>query len=212
MFDNSLRGPGRGECNSRDGMSRTKRIPAFGAALLSCALLIGCRAGEQERSLPAAVQHGGNAAEEPQAPYYPGLIEDYLTLLAEDPHSLAALIALGNAYYDSGQWKDAVKYYQRALQFDPRNADVLTDLGTAYRNLGMPERALAEYRQALKHQPDHLNARYNLGIVYAYDKKNYAAAVRVWEDLLRIAPNYPQRDRVQSCIMTFTKVLETSAP
>jgi tetratricopeptide (TPR) repeat protein len=90
--------------------------------------------------------------------------------------------------------------YEQALAIDSRNADVRTDMGSAYRNLGMPDRALAEYRLALQQEPAHLNARYNLGIVYANDKKDYAAAIRVWEDILKIAPNYSRADHIRTMI------------
>ncbi len=146
------------------------------------------------------MQHG-----ELQSPYYSGLIEEYRRILAEDPNSLAAITALGNAYFDNGQWKDAITIYEHALLINPGDADVRTDLGTAYRNIGMADRALAEYRIALKHDPGHLNARYNTGVVYAMNKKNYREAIRIWEDLLKIAPNYPQAEQMRSMIMTFNK-------
>jgi len=150
-----------------------------------------------------ATQHG-----ELQSPYYSGLIEEYRRILAEDPYNLAAITALGNAYFDYGQWKEAIQIYERALLINPGDADVRTDLGTAYRNIGMTDRALAEYRTALKYDPGHLNARYNTGVVYATNKKNYKEATRIWEDLLKIAPNYPQAEQMKSMIMTFNKALK----
>jgi tetratricopeptide (TPR) repeat protein len=140
-----------------------------------------------------------------QPPYYSGLIEEYRKILAEDPNNLAAITALGNAYFDNGQWKEAITIYERALLINPGDADVRTDLGTAYRNTGMTDRALAEYRTALEHDPGHLNARYNTGVVYASNKNNYKEAIRIWEDLLKIAPNYPQAEQMRSMIMTFNK-------
>jgi tetratricopeptide (TPR) repeat protein len=170
-------------------------------AVLVLALLIGC--GKHQDKKTSLASHAPEQAvkpEEAKTPYYFGLIEEYRTVLAEDPHNLAALIGSGNAYYDSGEWKKAIAMYEQALVIDPRNADVRTDMGTAYRNLGMPERALAEYRTAMQHEPGHLSARYNLGIVYASDKKDYAAAIQVWEEILKIAPNYPNADQIRSMI------------
>lgn len=189
-------------------MVMDKRI--FIIAALACSsFLPGCGKVEQKRPPVAGSPHGGAVkADEYQAPYYPGLIEEYKTLLAEDPNNLAAIIAIGNAYFDSGQWKKAITYYEHALRIDPRNADVRTDMGTSYRNQGMSERALAEYRMALKHEPGHLNARYNTGVVYAYDKKDYVTAVHVWEELLRLSPNYPKSGHMRTCIVTFKKVIE----
>jgi tetratricopeptide (TPR) repeat protein len=170
-------------------------------AVLLLALPMGCGKPQDKKPSPSPrILEGGQKPGEARAPYYYGLIEEYRTVLAEDPHNFAALIGSGNAYYDSGEWKKAISMYEQALAIDPRNADVRTDMGTAYRNLGMPDRALAEYRLALQHEPGHLNARYNLGIVLANDKKDYAAAIRVWEGILKIAPNYPNADHIRSMI------------
>ncbi len=178
-------------------------------AVAAFALLTGCRnAGEnQSPPVPAAVVTQATRSDS-QSPYYYGLIEEYQTLLAEDPNNLAAILALGHAYYDSGQWREAIPQYERALALDPRNADVHTDMGTAYRNIGKPGRALAEYRLALKLDQSHVNARYNMGVVYANDLKDYAAAIRIWEELLRVAPNFPQADYLRTSIAAFKNKLK----
>ncbi len=177
--------------------------------MVSSALLSGY-GGAEGGKLYASPSAEGKAGQgdESQPPYYEGLVEEYKALLTEDPNNLAVIIALGNAYYSSGRWKEAATYYGRALGIDPGNSDVRTDMGTAYRNMGMPNRALAEYRTALEYDPGNQNARYNMGIVYAYDKRDYQAAIRVWEDLLRVSPNHPQSDRMRACITTFRKVLK----
>ncbi len=141
----------------------------------------------------------------PRQPYYYGLIEEYRSVLAEDPGNRAAIIALANAYYDSGNWRTAIFYYERALELDPHDPDILTDLGTCYRNSGNPERAFQFYQKALHQNPDHLNARYNLGIVYAHDRKDLAGAVREWEYLLRIAPMFPHAAKMREMIALYKK-------
>jgi len=175
------------------------------SALCLLLLLFGCRKTET-RKTPGAPPLAPVQADS-QAPYYPGLIEEYRANLAEDPNNLAALIALGNAYFDNGQWTEAITKYNRALLSNPKDADVRTNLGTAYLNLGMTDRALAEYRAVLEYDPGHLDARYNTGLVYAAKKKKYREAIRVWEDLLKIAPNYPAAEQMKSMIMTFKEEL-----
>lgn len=163
----------------------------------------GCNRSEervQPRVLPA---HHPAVAGEQQNPYYYGLIEEYKTLLAEDPNNLAALIALANAYCGSGQWKKAIAIYEHALLIDPHNADVRTDMGIAYRNVGQPDRALAEFQKAIKSDPVHQNARYQMGLVYAYDKKDYARATRAWNELLRISPHHPEADFLRHSMTMF---------
>jgi tetratricopeptide (TPR) repeat protein len=180
-----------------------KRFVVVTAAVL---LLAGCKDTGQKKpvSIPAAAAHHAKT-EPPQRPYYQGLIDEYRTILTEDPNNLAAIIGLGNAYFESGAWREAIDQYHNALRIAPRNADVHSDMGVAYRNLGMPERALAQYRLALLYEPGHLNARYNMGIVYGFDLKNYPAAVRAWEELLLLAPTYSQADYMRTCMARFKK-------
>ena len=160
--------------------------------------------------VPTATEQN-EPSEQSRPPHYAGLIAEYRAILAVEPDNLVALIALGNAYYDSGEWKKAIARYEHALRIDPRNSDIRTDSGTAYRNLGLLDRALAEYRLALQYDPAHVNARYNMGIVYAYDRKNLQAAIRVWEEMLRLAPNYPQAEYVRSSIAEFKEQLKKEA-
>jgi hypothetical protein len=39
-----------------------------------------------------------------------------------------------------------------------------------------------------------------MGIVYANDKKDAASAIRVWEEILKIAPNYSRAGQIRSMI------------
>lgn len=180
--------------------------------LLALTITGGCRNQEKNAAGPGHPASEQVTAEKSRTPYYYGLIEEYQGVLAGDPHNLAAIIALGNAYYDAGQWKQAIRYYEQALLLDPANADVITDMGTCYRNMGVPDRAIAEYERALKHEPMHQNALFNLGIVYGHDRKDYATAVRYWERLLHVAPNYPRADYLQATIAQFKKAMRQKKP
>ncbi len=175
-------------------------------AVLFFPLIAACQRTEEKTpfTVPAGIDHS-KKFDNAQGPDYNGLIGEYRTVLAQDPDNFAALVALGNAYFDSGQWKNAAAMYEHALRLNPTNADVRTDMGTAYRCLNMPDRALAEYRIALEHEPAHLNARYNMGIVLANDKKDYRAAIHVWGELLKLAPNFPYADAVRASIATLHK-------
>lgn len=168
--------------------------------------LSGCRKTETTTTtgIPTVTEHKAQA-DAVQHPYFHGLIEEYRTILAGDPNNLAALVALGNAYFDSANWPQAAIMYEHALLLDPRNADVRTDMGTCYRNMGKADRALTEYRHALEHDDSHLNARYNMGVVYAYDKKDVRTAIRIWEELLRISPTYSHARDMRAAMETFKR-------
>jgi tetratricopeptide (TPR) repeat protein len=169
----------------------------------------GCnRPREQVR--PAVVP-AHQATAEPQLPYYYGLIEEYKIILAEDPNNLASLIALAHAYAGSNQWDKAITLYEHALRIDPHNADLHADLGVASRSAGQTDRALDEFRKAMDSDPMHQNALFQMGIVYAYDKKNYPAAIRAWKDLLHIAPHHAEAEYMRHCIVKFGEMAKKEA-
>jgi tetratricopeptide (TPR) repeat protein len=173
--------------------------------LLAVTITAGCKDRQRDAAGPDLNASEQAAAEKNNTPYFYGLIEEYRSILAEDPHNLAAIIALGNAYFDAGQWKQAIHYNEQALLLDPANADVITDTGTCYRNLGMPDRAIAAYERALRSEPTHQNALFNLGMVYGFDRKDYATAIRYWERLLLVSPKHPRADYLKATIAQFRK-------
>lgn len=163
---------------------------------------------------PAGAAGPGDESAQPgkdQAPYYYGLIEEYRSVLAADPHNLAAIIGLANALFEAGQWREAIAHYEQALRLNPHNADVITDLGTCYRNLGRPDEALREYGRALKIEPTHQGALFHMGAVYGHDKKDYARAIETWERLLRLAPNHPRMEYLHAKMASFRKALRGGA-
>jgi tetratricopeptide (TPR) repeat protein len=189
-------------------MIRSMVAPALLAGVVLCVFAAGgCRNNEQKVSSPPA----RSSAEKGQTPYYYGLIEEYQNILAGDPHNLAALIALGNAYYDAAQWKLAAQYYEQALRLNPHLADVVTDMGTCFRNLGMPDQAIAQFEKALTIEPTHQNALFNLGIVYGFDRKEYARAIAYWERLLHVSPKHPQAEYLQATMAQFRKAMKQKA-
>lgn len=127
-------------------------------------------------------------------------IERLRSLLKKDPQNIKALIELGNAYFDSNQFDQAIDAYSQALKIDPKNADVRTDLGIMYRRKGDTDRAIAEFRQAAQDDPQHVNSRYNLGVVLLHDKGDLKGAISAWEDYLKAEPSGPRADNIRGQI------------
>ncbi|MHB8843815.1 MAG: tetratricopeptide repeat protein [Nitrospirota bacterium] len=193
-------------------MNMRTNTPLLAPALLAGVMLFllgagGCKKDEGKPAVAGWAPEDRAAAEKGQEPYYHGLIEEYRNVLAEDQHNLAAIIALGNALYDAGQWREAIQYYDRALSMNPHLADVITDMGTCFRNLGMPDKAIAQYERALSIEPVHQGALYNMGIVYGFDRKNYPRAIQYWQQLLHVAPKHPKSQYIHATMAQFRKAM-----
>ena len=170
------------------------------ACCLGVGLAIGYFYGKESGGAAAA---GNPVQVQAPATGEPAFLQHEMALksiLASNPRDLNALIQLGNVYYDSGRFGEAVEAYGRALDIDPKNADVRTDRGTCYWNMGQPDAALAEFASALEAAPAKAQTLYNMGVVYLNGKKDPAKAKATWEKLLATNPDYPDRARLQEQI------------
>ena len=127
-------------------------------------------------------------------------VEPQLRQLKSNPTDPALLAQVGNVYYDTQLYQDAIGYYEKSLNGDPKNVGVRTDMGTAYFYLGDADRAITEFNKALSTDPKHGQTLYNLGMVQWQGKGDVTAAVQAWENLLKNVPDYPDRDKVQQLV------------
>ncbi len=123
-----------------------------------------------------------------------------LATLKNNPEDFNSLVQVANLYYDGRQYPEAVKYYRLAVKSQPTNADLLTDLGTSLWYTGDADGAIAEFQTALKYRPDHPGTLFNLGVVRWQGKLDPKGAVEAWEQLLKLNPDYPQKQEVQEYI------------
>ena len=99
------------------------------------------------------------------------------SILEKDSNNLQTLISLGNAYFDTDRYQDAIEAYSKALATDPRNPDVRTDRGIMYRKLKQFDKAVEDFRRAARDDPKHLNSRFNLGVALKNDMNDYPGAI-----------------------------------
>jgi hypothetical protein len=92
--------------------------------------------------------------------------ESLAVLLRADSTAAGPNVALGNLFYDTGNFGEAVPFYLRALRKDPEMIDVRVDLGVSYHNLGKLDLAQQELEEAVRRQPDHAVAQFDLAVVY----------------------------------------------
>jgi tetratricopeptide (TPR) repeat protein len=165
---------------------------------------------QQPAAAPAAT--GGMAAGQQPTPEQMKHMADkqaetLLAQLKDKPNDPQLLYNVGNVYYDTQQYPEAISYYEKSLAQNSNSADVRTDLGTAYFYSGDVDRALAEFDQVLKKNPTHANALFNQGMVRWKGKMDVAGAVSSWKKLLETNPTYEHRDQVQAFISQAEKHL-----
>ena len=119
---------------------------------------------------------------------------------AADPQNPDYQTQIANLYYDLGQYAKAVGFYEKSLGLKPRNPNVETDLAACYHYLGQNEKALETLEKVLAYSPGFAQAMFNKGIVLISAKSDIQGGVKVWEDLLRLNPDYPQKAELEQKI------------
>jgi tetratricopeptide (TPR) repeat protein len=103
--------------------------------------------------------------------------ESLRVILRADSTAVEPNVVLGNLFYDTGNFGEAIPYYKRALRKDPSLIDVQVDLAVAYHNGGDLELARQTLERAVQAAPDHPVAQFDLGVVYqTLGKKDEARA------------------------------------
>ena len=74
--------------------------------------------------------------------------------------------ALGDAYREVGELREAVEAYRKALDRCPGFHDIRQRLAVALREAGLPARAITELQRVLRANPGYLEARVQLGVTY----------------------------------------------
>jgi tetratricopeptide (TPR) repeat protein len=170
-------------------------------------VLVGWIFGSQRVGPPPAApvaaaspQTAGNTAQ-PPAP--PPLDESRAAELQKvagaEPKNAAVRTELGNLYFDSERFEQAIPWYEAALKLTP-TADISTDLGVSYLYSQQIDKAIAQFEQSIKIDPKHLKTWLNMGIAKAMIKGDAAGGEAAWRKVIEIAPGSEEAKRAQQGI------------
>lgn len=126
--------------------------------------------------------------------------EPLLAKLKADPNNAQLLNQVGILYRSTHQFKEAEDYFQKSLQIDPKNVNVRTDLASCLYYSGDVDGALAELQKSLSYDPKHPGALMNIGIIKWQGKNDVDGAVAAWQTLLKLNPDFPQKEVIQHLI------------
>lgn len=105
------------------------------------------------------------------------------------PRDLDAHFNLAIAYGDSGEYKNAVKLYRKAIKINPNHAQSWNNLGVALEASGHTGEALKSYIKAVQCDPQNAQAHNNLAVLYV-DSGNLKGAVSHFNLALDIKPDF----------------------
>lgn len=114
------------------------------------------------------------------------------TIAEQQPTSAQPRVELGNLYFDSERYTEAIKWYGDAFKLNPKDVNVSTDLGVSYYYTNQPDKALAQFDESLKLDPKHAKTLLNVGIVRAFGKQDLPGAEQAWQRVMELDPTGPE--------------------
>jgi len=81
---------------------------------------------------------------------------------AENPKALAVM---GDQYFESGRFVEAIDIYKKVLSLDPNDVDTYNDLGLAYHYLNQTDNAIETLKKGAEVMPSYQRIWISLGFV-----------------------------------------------
>ncbi len=151
----------------------------------------------------ASAPADGQAAVNPMDPsQFAGLVEKLRKRLENEPDNAEGWAMLARSYSMLGKNDDALATYVKASALAPNDAALLADYADALavknnRQLAGEPAKLVE--RALKLDPAQPKALSLAGTI-AFDRKDYAGAVALWEKILVVAPDHSFAPQIRDSI------------
>lgn len=132
-------------------------------------------------------------------------VSELMETLANDPHDVSTLLALGNIFFEGHEYADATTFMKRALEVEPHNLTARTALGASEFNAGDAVAAQQAWKQVVAANPKDAEAFYDLGFLYlSREPPDVKEARSMWDHVLKLDPH----STIAKTIETHLKGLE----
>jgi len=122
-------------------------------------------------------------------------MSEYLLAIKLNPDFTDVNLDLGNAYFQSGKYAEAAKYFKKYTELSPKDAAGHYMLAKAYQMQKDPALigpAIIEAQKVTKMDPENDGVWYLLGSLQ-YDVKNYIESAQAFSKSLELSPMDPTR-------------------
>jgi tetratricopeptide (TPR) repeat protein len=158
----------------------------FGGTIYSSFKLASDNKVQQQRNVSPA--NGPAASQQDNSAELASKILQLEQYLKTNPKDAEAWAQLGNQFFDSNQFVNAIEAYTKSLAIEPGKVGVITDLGVMYRRNKQPEKAIESFNKAIAIDPKFEVARFNKGIVLLHDLNDSEGGIKAWEEIVEINP------------------------
>lgn len=114
-------------------------------------------------------------------------IEKWSKQVKADPENIDAVLGLGYAYQQAGNYDRALEQYDAAIELDDKSTAALYNRGIVLRELGLSKESERAFWDVLEVQPDHALAAKALGEYYK-SKGQYRSLVRAVRPVVQEHP------------------------
>jgi len=114
-------------------------------------------------------------------------IEAYQRSVQLNPHAAGAWVNLGTIHYRMRRYREAEKFYARAIEADAAYPLAQFNLGNLYDEEGRLDKAEEFYKAALRLNPQYADAHFNLALL-CERRGESMQAVHHWKTYLKLDP------------------------
>ncbi len=167
-------------------MGRLRLLAAICGFVLICAPY-GCSKGEKDAPKAGAANAPSAGAGHSEA-RTSVVIESIKSELARKPGDPGLLQSLGDAYFESRQYSEALTYYKLALDKKPGDAALYNEIGLCLMYLNNPAEGLRYIDEGIKKNPYHQRIWLTKGFILSRSGDS-KAAMSAWEKTVALNPD-----------------------